>query len=169
MAVSFAERRLHLPGQALWQRFIIVAAGPLTNFLFAIVAFMIIFASIGYPTTPASVGTVAPGSVAAASGFRPGDQIVAADGRVIDTFADLQTYVALRPEQEMAFTVRRAGGEIEIRATPRAKIETDQFGNEARIGQIGITPGGALEFSQLPLHRLPGAAVSTTVKTVERC
>ncbi|HYN46776.1 MAG TPA: M50 family metallopeptidase [Allosphingosinicella sp.] len=167
LSLPAEERAKTFQSKPLWQRFIIVAAGPITNFLFAIIAFMIIFATIGYPTTPASVGAVTQGSVAAAAGFRPGDQIVAADGRAIDTFADLQTYVALRPEQAMVFTVRRAGGEIEIRATPRAKIETDQFGNEARIGRLGIAPQGLVEFERLPWYQLPGTAVGMTIDTVE--
>jgi len=167
LALPAAERAETFQAKKLWQRFIIVAAGPFTNFLFAIVAFMIIFATIGYPTSPASVGSVVEGSAAAAAGFRPGDQIVAADGRTIATFADLKTYVALRPEQDMAFTVRRGGGEIELRATPRAETDRDEFGNEARIGTLGVRPGGALEFSRLPAHRLLGAAVGTTIDTVD--
>ena len=167
LALPASERAETFQAKKLWQRFIIVAAGPFTNFLFAIVAFMIIFATIGYPTSPASVGAVLEGSPAAAAGFRPGDQIVAADGRTITTFADLKTYVALRPEQAMAFTVRRGGGEIELRATPRAETDRDEFGNEARIGTLGVRPGGALQFSQLPAHRLLGAAVTTTIDTVD--
>ena len=167
LSLPAEERAQTFQAKPLWQRFIIVAAGPVTNFLFAIIAFMIIFATIGYPTSPASVGTIAPGSVAAASGFRPGDMIVAADGREIATFADLQTYVALRPEQAMAFTVRRGGGELEIAATPRAEIQRDQFGNEARVGRLGITPQGLIEFESLPWYQLPGTAIEMTIDTVE--
>ncbi len=167
LAMPAAERAQTFQAKKLWQRFIIVAAGPLTNFLFAIVAFMIIFATIGYPTSPASIGSVLEGSPAAAAGFRPNDQIVAADGRTIATFTDLKTYVALRPEQEMLFTVRRAGGIVEIRATPRAGIESDQFGNSTRVGTLGVRPSGTLQLSPLPARELPGMAVRTTVDTVE--
>ena len=162
-----AERAETFQAAKLWQRFIIVAAGPVTNFLFAIVAFMIIFASVGYPSSPASVGSVDSGTAAAAAGFRPGDQIVGADGRAIETFADLQSYVALRPDQEMAFTVRRESREIAIRATPRVDEHRDQFGNTARIGRLGIRPSGRLEFAPVPVSQLPGRAVATTINTVE--
>ena len=167
LSLPAAERAQTFQAKALWQRFLIVAAGPFTNFLFAIVAFMIIFASYGYPSTPATVGTVEPNSAAAAAGFRPGDLITAADGARIDTFNDLQTYVALRPEQEMVFTVARGGGEIALHATTRAVEEHDLFHNSARIGRLGIRPTGALAFSPLPLHRLPGAAVGATVESVK--
>ena len=167
LSMPAAERAETFQAKKLWQRFIIVAAGPLTNFLFAIVAFMIIFAAIGYPVTRAGVGEVLADSPAAAAGFRVGDEIVAADGREIETFADLRAYVALRPAQAMVFTVRRDGRDVELRATTRASVERDQFGNEARIGTIGVRPSGALQFAPLPLHQLPGAAVETTIDTVE--
>ncbi|MBV9884401.1 MAG: RIP metalloprotease RseP, partial [Sphingomonadaceae bacterium] len=166
LSLPAEERAQTFQAKKVWQRFLIVFAGPLTNFLFAIVAFMIIFATVGYPTTPVAVGAVEPGSVAAAAGFRPGDLIVAADGREIDTFNDLQAYVALRPEQAIDFTVRRSGGELEITATTRAVDQQDRFHNSARIGRLGIAPPGTLQFSPLPLHRLPGAAIQSTFDAV---
>jgi regulator of sigma E protease len=167
LSMPAAERAQTFQAKKLWQRFLIVAAGPLTNFAFAILAFMIIFATIGYPTTPASIGAVVEGSPAAVGGLQPGDQIVAADGRGIETFADLKGYVALRPEQPMAFTVLRGGAEIEVRATPRADVESDSFGNQARIGRLGVEPSGRLQLSAVPWYQLPGRAVQTTVDTVD--
>src|SRR3954452_19572261 len=96
-----AERAQTFQAKKLWQRFIIVAAGPITNFLFAIVALMIIFATIGYRSTPALVGRVEQGSAAEQAGFRPGDRIVAVDGGTISLYAELQTYVAGRPQEPL--------------------------------------------------------------------
>src|SRR6185295_27841 len=70
LSLSAAERARTFQAKKLWQRFIIVAAGPLTNFMFAIVALMIIFATMGFPTTPPVVGRVVERSPAAAAGFR---------------------------------------------------------------------------------------------------
>jgi regulator of sigma E protease len=166
LALPPAERAETFQSKSLWQRFIIVLAGPLTNFLFAIVALMIIFASIGYPSSAAIVGAVVEGSPAEGAGFRPGDTIVDVNGSGIDTFADLQSYVSLRPGQPMRFLVQRDGAEVALQAISSAEVVRDQFGNEARIGRIGVAPG-ALEFAPLPLHRLPGAAIDTTIDTVE--
>ena len=58
----------------------IVAAGPLANFVFAIVALALLFATVGRPVTPAEVGEVQAGSAAAEAGLAPGDRIVAVDG-----------------------------------------------------------------------------------------
>ena len=167
LSLPAAERAETFQAKALWQRFIIVAAGPFTNFLFAIIAFMVMFATIGYPASRATIGQPLPDSVAANAGFRAGDDIVGIDGRAIETFADLRSYVALRPEQAMVFTVLRDGQEITLRATPRAEIERDSFGNEARVGKLGAPPSGALQFERLPFYQLPGAAVETTIGTVE--
>ena len=161
------ERNKTFQSKKVWQRFLIVLAGPATNFLFAIVALMILFASIGFPSTPSTIGIVLPNTAAAAAGFRPGDRITAVNGSRIDTFADLRSYVALRPEEAMRFTVRRGDGDIELQATPRATAEPDEFGNRPRVGTLGVRPSGRFEFTPLPVTQLPGAAVGTTVDIVQ--
>jgi len=152
------ERAQTFQAKPLWQRAIIVAAGPFTNFLFAILAFVAIFAFMGYPTMPALLTQVQPGSVAQQAGFRAGDEVVAVNGNGIDTFADLTEYIRLRPEQRMTFTVERAGGRVDLAAAPRAKTYRDKFGNEARIGELGVT-STALVLSKLP----PGELVTTAI------
>ncbi len=165
LSLPAAERAETFQAKTVWQRFIIVAAGPVTNFLFAILAFMIIFATIGYPTSPAVVGTVTAGSPAARAGLRPADHITEVNGTSVETFAEFQRYVLLRPEQPLAMNVVRGGRDIAVRATPAAETMRDQFGNEARVGRLGIT--GATVLSKLPASQLPGTALRTTAETVE--
>ena len=167
LSLPAEERAKTFQAKPVWQRFLIVLAGPVTNFLFAIIAFMIIFAIYGSPSTPASVGELTRGDVAAQAGFRPGDRILSINGTRIDTFADMQTYIALRPEEPMHFRVNRGGQEVAIDATPRAHVEEDRFGNRARIGRIGIGMAGQVEFRSVPLLELPGAAVAKTVDSVQ--
>jgi regulator of sigma E protease len=161
------ERNKTFQSKKVWQRFLIVLAGPATNFLFAIIAFMIIFGMYGYPASPASVGGVRQGSVAAQAGFQLNDRIVSIDGTRINDFSDLQGYVALRPDQAMHFRVLRGGREIDINATPRVHEEVDRFGNRARIGRLGIDMAGPVEFRTVPFYELPGAAVGKTVDSVQ--
>jgi regulator of sigma E protease len=159
------ERAKTFQSKKVWQRFLIVLAGPATNFLFAIVALMILFGTMGYPTTPPVIGGIEKGSVAQATGFRAGDRVVSINGSRMNTFADLSTYIGLRPDEPMAFVVNRGGRNVEIQATPRLTVDQDQFGNRARVGRMGITTGGR-EFTALPLTQLPGAAIGTTVDAV---
>jgi regulator of sigma E protease len=128
---------------------------------------MILFASYGYPSTSSTIGVVLPNTAAAAAGFRPGDRITSVNGSRVETFSDLRTYVALRPEEAMRFTVRRGNADIELRATPRATAEPDEFGNRARVGTLGVQPEGRFEFSPLPVAQLPGAAIGQTVDIVQ--
>jgi regulator of sigma E protease len=161
------ERKKTFQSKKVWQRFLIVLAGPATNFLFAIVAFMIFFATIGYPTTPPTVGAIERGSMAHQAGFVTGDRIVSINGSGIDTFADLQTYIALRPNEPMDFVVHRGSADVGIHATPRLHVDQDQFGNRSNIGRMGISPPGRPEFAPLPLWQLPGAAIGKTVDSVQ--
>ena len=85
LALPPAEREESFQAKQLWQRFIIVAAGPLTNFLFAILVYIVLFASYGQPQTPPVVGALEPASAAVEAGIRPGDRIVSIDGAAVTT------------------------------------------------------------------------------------
>jgi regulator of sigma E protease len=167
LALPAEERNQTFQAKPVWQRFLIVLAGPASNFLFAILAFMAIFAVMGYPSTQATVGEILPGSPAAQSGLQTGDQIVAVDGNGIETFNDLLAYVSLRPEQRMEFTVVRGGERTNLTVTTRAETQRDEFGNEARVGRIGVRPGFGREMRSLGPIELAGAAVKMTFNTVE--
>ena len=167
MSLPAAERAQTFQAKPLWQRFIIVAAGPMTNFLFAVVALMILFATIGYPTNPAIVGGVARGDVAQRAGFQPGDRILAVNGNAITLYTELQSYVALRPDEPMLFNVERGGRTLEIQATPRLHVEVDRFGNQIRIGRIGVVQSGVRTYEKLPFYRLPVAAVDQVIDSIQ--
>jgi regulator of sigma E protease len=166
LALPPSERAETFQAKPVWQRFIIVAAGPITNFLFAILAFIAIFGTIGYPTTPALVTAVVEGQAADRAGFRPGDRIVEINGRSIETFAELHDYVRIRPERQMTFKVVRDGRTVELAATPTSKTERDRFGNEGRVGQLGVA-GTSIALKKLEPHELVGTAVGQTVDTVQ--
>ena len=167
LALPAEERNQTFQAKPVWQRFIIVAAGPFTNFLFAIIAFMAIFATMGYPTASATVGAVTANSPAARAGLRPGDEVIGINGSSIDTFAELRSYVSLRPNTEMELTILRSGQEATVSVTSAVDVARDEFGNEARIGFLGVAPGQGARVERLPPHRLFGAAVDRTIGTVE--
>ena len=160
------ERAETFQAKKLWQRFLIVAAGPVTNFLFAILLFMGIFAVIGYPTSPAIVTGVVAGGPADRAGVAPGDRIVEMNGRGIRNFAEVQDYVLLRPEQPLQLVVERGERRLPLPVTTGARLASDSFGNKAKIGTLGVT-STALELEKLPLSELPGQAVRQTAQTVQ--
>ncbi len=165
LAMNAEERAETFQSKTVWQRFIIVAAGPITNFLFAILVYMALFGSYGQPRTPAVIAGIAEGSAAEAAGFQPGDRIVSIDGREIERFEDLASYVRLRPGEQMRFDVERNGRSAEVIAVPRSITIADNFGNSARVGQLGIAPGGQI-VEQLAAHEVIGAALVQTGETV---
>ncbi len=159
------ERAETFQAKKLWQRFIIVAAGPLTNFLFAIVVYIALFASYGVPRTPPVVPAISPGSPAATAGFQPGDRIVSVDGRQIERFEDFHRIVLIHPGQPLHFRLERSGRIVEVSAAPRAIVQRDRFGNESRIGQMGITVPPKVVV-QVPPQQVVGEALTQTADTV---
>lgn len=160
------QRRKLFQFRPVWQRFAIVAAGPAINFVFAAIIYMAIFATYGQPQTPPVVSAIIEGSVAERAGFEPGDRVTAVDGEPIERFEQLTEIVVLRPGQPMVFDIERDGRALTIAATPEAQIQSDRFGNEARIGRIGIFATGT-ELRELGPTEIPGAAVARTGDMVE--
>ncbi|MGH6736300.1 MAG: RIP metalloprotease RseP [Methyloceanibacter sp.] len=137
-ALPEEERKRSFQGKPLAQRAAIVAAGPIANFLLAIVIFTAIFSAFGERITAAKVDAISPGSAAERAGFKPGDRVISIDGTEINSFAAMQRIVAMSPDQALHFVVDRGGAAVDIAATPERKEITDRFGNTLRIGLLGI-------------------------------
>jgi len=137
--ITAAERAVSFSHKGLIARAAIVFAGPAANYIFAIFILSILYMTIGQPYTPASVGTVVPGSVAEAAGLLPGDEFVSVDGTTVTRFRDLQQVIGLHPEEPLEIVLRRDGREIKLTITPRADEEVDISGHKVRIGRLGIT------------------------------
>src|SRR5207302_6897384 len=90
-----AERRQSFVHQKVGPKAAIVVAGPIANFILAIVIFAGVFTFFGRQVIPARVDAVQPDSAAAAAGLQPGDLVVAIDGRPIASFSDMQRIVAV--------------------------------------------------------------------------
>jgi len=143
MKLTSAEQSVTFHHKRLGQRAAIVAAGPLANFVLAIVIMTVLFMAVGRPVTPAVVESVLPNSAAAAAGIMPGDRVVEADGQVIDRFETLQQIIRMKPEEKMPLIVARAGKDMTLSVTPRSQVVTDDFGSEHTIGLLGISTTGA--------------------------
>ncbi|MGH7088757.1 MAG: RIP metalloprotease RseP, partial [Stellaceae bacterium] len=134
-AVSFHHKRLP-------QRAAVVAAGPIANFVFAVLVLALLFATAGQPFTPAEVGRVEAGSAAQAAGIKPGDVILAIDGEKIARFEDVQRMVRLNTGTPMQLVLKRGGSDVTVDVTPRMSDLTDRFGNHHEIALLGIERSG---------------------------
>ena len=133
------ERKGTFHHKKVGARAAIVAAGPIANFLLAIVIFTVLFTFFGKPSTTARVDRVEAGSAAAAAGFQPGDLVTAIDGSKIEGFTDMQRIVAGHAGDQLSFTVKRGDSVVQLKGTPQLREVKDLFGNTHRQGVLGIT------------------------------
>jgi regulator of sigma E protease len=172
LAAMDADERAHsFMFQPVAKRAAIVVAGPLANFLLAIVIFAGVFMLYGKQTMSARVDSVQADSAAAQAGFKTGDVVVAINGRPIENFTEMQRIVGASAGEALAITVDRDGNQIVLKATPALKEVKDNFGNVQRIGILGISRSMAPE--DLKLHPVapPQAvvlAVQETWSVIER-
>ena len=117
----------------------IVAAGPIANFILAIVIFTGLFTFYGKPNMSARVDKIEAGSAAAAAGFQVGDIVTAIDNSPIENFSDMQRIVSIRAGEKLSFTIKRGDSIVELQGTPELKEQKDPFGNAHKLGILGIT------------------------------
>jgi len=157
--------------QPVAKRAAIVVAGPMANFLLAIVIFAGIFVFYGKQSMTARVDSVQPDSAAAAAGFQPGDLVMAINGGAIGDFADMQRVVSESAGEPLNITVDRKGTQLVLKATPALKEIKDNFGNVHRIGILGITRSTApedLKFQPVPAPRAVWMGVQETWFVIDR-
>jgi regulator of sigma E protease len=138
-AMTEAQRRESFFHKSLGQRAAIVAAGPIANFILAIVIFAGVFMLFGKPITAPRVDTVVAESAAARAGFQPGDLILSIGGRPIESFTDMQRIVAASAGETLTILVDRGGARVELSAVPTIHEFKDRFGGTHRIGRLGIS------------------------------
>ncbi|HEX3348345.1 MAG TPA: RIP metalloprotease RseP [Acetobacteraceae bacterium] len=148
-------RALWMPGKTFHEkqvgsRAIVVAAGPIANFLLAVVLFAGLFATAGRPVPTPVVGEVIADTAANRAGLQKGDRITTIDGTTIKRFEDIQRIVSTHPGVALSVQVDREGSPLTLSVTPAAETGSDG----KTIGLLGIR-GGETEFEKLG----PGAAV----------
>jgi regulator of sigma E protease len=135
-----AEKRLFY-FKPLWQRTLVVAAGPVANFVLAIALFAILFGAFGESVVPTVVGQVVAGEAAQRAGVRAGDVITALDGRKVATFDDLTQYIHDRAGAPTRLTILRSGRQLDIVVTPGSSVQPNPVGGTVKIGYLGIQSG----------------------------
>jgi regulator of sigma E protease len=138
-AMSEADRKVSFVHQKVGPRAAIVVAGPLANFILAIVIFAVAAMVYGRQSTLPRVDTVQPNSAAMAAGFQPGDVVQSINGRTIRSFADMQRIVSFSAGEELSVVVERGGKQVTLKAVPALQDVKDNFGNTHRMGVLGIT------------------------------
>ncbi|SEB02745.1 regulator of sigma E protease [Thalassobacillus cyri] len=119
--------------KSIGQRAMQLFAGPMMNFVLAIIVFFILGFIQGVPVDEAQIGNVVDDTPAEQSGLQTGDEIIEIDGQQVTTWEEFTEIVRNHPDEELDFTVMRNGQEQELSITP-ASIEQQ----DVKIGQIGV-------------------------------
>jgi regulator of sigma E protease len=172
LALRAAERRQTFQAKSVWQRAIVVAAGPVINFVVAIVILGGFALAYGDIRMPPVVGAAMPGSPAAAAGLQAGDRVTALGGRSIETFDDMARFARIRAGERVRIDVTRNGQQISRDLVIATDLQRDRFGNEFRVGRLGIAgskpvivPVGLLDAPVVAVKRT-GEIVSMMVETL---
>lgn len=155
------ERNQTFQSKTLWQRALIVFAGPAVNFILAILIAMGFLLAFGKSVTPPVVDVVQPNSAAAVAGLQTGDRILTLNDRAVETFDAMASEVIMIPGERIVMEIERDGARMVKEATVAEAIEVDRFGNEYRIGRLGIG-ASKMEVREVGLLEAPWAAVVQT-------
>ena len=160
-ALPDEERNQTFQSKTLWQRALIVFAGPAVNFLLAILIAMGFLLAFGKPVTPPVADIVHAKTAAASAGIQVGDRILSINGRRIDTFHEMKDEIVLRAGEEVNIEIDRGGREISKTVKVATGEEVDRFGNRYRFGQLGIE-ANKVEIREIGILEAPFAAVAQT-------
>jgi len=135
------EKATAFPLKPLWQRVLVVAAGPFANFVLAFIVFTLLLSTVGARTLSTYIGGVQQNSPAAEAGIRPGDKITSIDGRAVRLFRpDLQNRILNSKGRTLAIAIERNGHNLLLHVTPRIIDAKDIFGGTQKALAIGVLP-----------------------------
>ncbi len=140
-----AAVRSYFHFKPVWQRAIIVAAGPIANFVLAVALFTALFSGVGIMIEPPRVVSIEPGGPASVAGLLPGDRIARVDGRDVEGANDVIRKVRLSSDTPFVMTVVREGQELNVTMTPARRVIDDPLAGRVRVGTIGVNLGAARE------------------------
>ena len=122
----------------LYQRSLIVAAGPLANFVLAIIIFSIINMFVGKDLTPAVVDEVTINSPAYEAGIKKNDKIISIDNNKVQSILEVSTFISTSTAEIIEFTVLRNNQEVTLYVKPNLVQSKDSLGNSVKKRMIGI-------------------------------
>lgn len=141
--LQIAPRDVRFQSASLVDRMLTNFAGPLNNFLLAIVAFgLVAFLQGGVPVTTNTIAQVQTDSVAQKAGLKANDRIIAIDGDKTPTWDDVAQHIRTADGKELVLTVKRADKKQNIKVTPVQKNVNGQ-----KVAQIGIIAKGKMDRS----------------------
>ncbi len=137
-AMDSTQRKQSLHHQPLWAKSLIVAAGPLANFLLTITIFTYFIFTVGITSSEPVVGEVMPRTPAASAGLKAGDRIVKIDDKTMHSFNDIPETLITNLYTPVRLTIQRGEKTMVLSLTPIEFAEKDITGNIEKRPLIGI-------------------------------
>ncbi len=137
--MSPEDKKISFIGKNVYQRMAIVVAGPVANFLLAILIFTFLFKINGLNKVLPIVEEVLPQSAAFAAGLQKNDQVLAINNREIHDFNEIRESVTDISADELLFKIKRGEEVFEIAITPIVQSKKDFFGDEVKVKTLGIS------------------------------
>ena len=135
------ERKKLFILKPLYQRSLIVAAGPIANFILAIVIFLFIYMFVGKDFTPAVINEVQKDSPAEVAGLMKNDVILEIDGTEVKSILDVSKLITMSTSDFIDFKVSRYDQDILLKVKPNIVEAEDNLGNKINKRMIGIMLG----------------------------
>jgi len=149
----------------LYQRSIIVAAGPLANFVLAILIFSMINMFVGKDMTPAIINEVQENSPAFSAGLKKNDRIIFIDNRKVESILEVSTFINASTLDKIEFKILRNDKNLSFLIKPNFVESKDALGNSVKKRMIGIKLSiSNNQFQRQPLG--PTKAIYYSVKEV---
>ena len=149
----------------LYQRSIIVVAGPLANFVLAILIFAIINMAVGKDMTPAVINEVQEDSPAFVAGMKKNDKIISIDNKKVESILEVSIFINTSTSETIEFLLLRNDQEISMLIKPNLVEGKDSLGNPVKKRMIGVKLSPLNnEFQKQPLG--PSKAIYYSVKEV---
>jgi regulator of sigma E protease len=128
----------------IYQKMLIVAAGPLFNFVLAMIIFffLVLAAGIFEPDLRAIFGDVSEDGAAAASGLQQGDRVVSIDGAPVETWEEMSAIITGCEGRPLEFVIDRDGDFLDVAVTPNLTDSVNAFGEKSQRYIIGVGVGG---------------------------
>ena len=148
--LSEEDKKQAFATQSNWKKILIVVAGPLFNYLLAILLFVILFSCYGKAVIPPFVGEVMPDSAAEKAGIMAGDKIIAFNGNPTPDFWALIKETDLATQNAVEVTVERRGT-VKLTAEDMSREVCGKTVNDKMIGVVSVPPSTTEGEEKAPL------------------
>ncbi len=138
LALPPEERAKCFQARPLYQKALIVAAGPVTNLLIAVIIFAGFAMAFGRPVVPPVINDFAENSPAMEAGLQVGDRIIAVNNEAVSDFEQVRAFVLPYPGRTITVTYERDGVTDTVPVTVDSVEMVDRFGNKSKLGIIGV-------------------------------